>query len=69
MANSESRTRTLVKTVIYRLYCLFLTFVVLLMLGQPLEKALDSSILLNVLFLISYYINDRIWLKIKWGTD
>jgi hypothetical protein len=69
MANIETRTRTLVKTVIYRLYCLFLTFVVLLMFGQTMEKAFDSSILLNVLLLISYYINDRIWLKIKWGTN
>lgn len=63
----ETRTRSLVKTVIYRIWVLVTTYVMLLVTGQSLESALVPTLVINVIWMTSFYVYDRIWARISWG--
>jgi uncharacterized membrane protein len=63
----ETHTRSLVKTVIYRVWVLITTYIMLLITGQSLESALIPTLLINAVWMTSFYIYDRIWARIQWG--
>jgi uncharacterized membrane protein len=63
----ETRTRTLVKTVIYRIWVIASTYVMLLVTGQSLTQALVPTIIINMVWMTSYYLYDRVWSGIAWG--
>ena len=63
----ETRTRSLVKTVIYRIWVLITTYVMLLITGQSLESALLPTLVINAIWMTSFYLYDRIWARISWG--
>jgi len=63
----ETRTRTLVKTVIYRIWVLLSTYVMLLVTGQSMADAIIPTIIINCVWMTSYYLYDRIWSHIQWG--
>jgi len=63
----ETRTRTLVKTVVYRIWVICSTYVMLLITGQSLAQALVPTVIINCVWMTSYYLYDRLWARIKWG--
>ena len=63
----ETRTRTLVKTVVYRIWVIVSTYVMLLVTGASLAQALVPTIIINCVWMTSYYLYDRLWSGIKWG--
>lgn len=63
----ETRTRSLVKTVIYRVWVLCTTYIMLLVTGQTLESALIPTLVINAVWMTSFYVYDRIWARISWG--
>jgi hypothetical protein len=63
----ETRTRTLVKTIIYRIWVICSTYVMLLITGQSLAQALVPTIIINCVWMTSYYLYDRLWARIQWG--
>jgi uncharacterized membrane protein len=63
----ETRTRTLVKTVIYRIWVLLSTYIMLLITGQSMSDAIIPTIIINCVWMTSYYLYDRIWSHIQWG--
>jgi uncharacterized membrane protein len=63
----ESRRRSLVKTVIYRIWVLITTYVMLLATGQNLESAVIPTLIINTVWMASFYVYDRIWARISWG--
>ena len=63
----ETRTRTLVKTVIYRIWVIVSTYIMLLVTGASLTQALVPTIIINCIWMTSYYLYDRLWAGIKWG--
>lgn len=63
----ETRWRSLVKTVIYRVWVVITTYVMLLITGQTLESALVPTLIINAVWMTSFYVYDRIWARIKWG--
>ncbi len=65
----ETRTRTLVKTIIYRIWVLCSTYVMLLVTGQSMTDALVPTIIINCVWMTSYYLYDRLWAHIRWGKD
>jgi len=67
MSARETRTRTLVKTLIYRVWVLITTYIMLLVTGQNLIQALIPTLIINCIWLTSYYLYDRLWSHIKWG--
>jgi uncharacterized membrane protein len=63
----ETRTRSLVKTVIYRAWVLCTTYIMLVVTGQSLESALIPTLTINAIWMISFYCYDRAWAHINWG--
>ena len=63
----ETRLRSLVKTVIYRVWVLVTTYIMLLVTGQSLESALIPTLVINAVWMTSFYCYDRIWARITWG--
>jgi uncharacterized membrane protein len=63
----ETRRRTLVKTIIYRIWVICSTYVMLLITGQGLTQALIPTIIINCVWMTSYYLYDRLWAHIQWG--
>ena len=63
----ETRTRSLVKTVIYRVWVLITTYVMLVVTGSDLESAIMPTLIINSIWMTSFYLYDRIWARISWG--
>jgi len=63
----ETRTRSLVKTVIYRIWVLATTYAMLIATGASLESALVPTLIINAVWMTSFYFYDRIWARITWG--
>jgi uncharacterized membrane protein len=63
-----TRTRTVVKTLIYRCWVILSTYVMLLLTGQDYDTAILPAIIINLVWTTSYYLYDRLWLRIKWGV-
>ena len=63
----EIATRSLVKTVIYRVFITIMTALVFILLGNDPAKSIGESVVINIFYAICYYINERIWNKINWG--
>lgn len=66
---SPTRTRTLVKTLIYRCWVLVSTWCMLVITGQEMTEALLPAVVMNVIWTCSYYVYDRLWLRIEWGME
>ena len=62
-----TRIRTLVKTIIYRCWVIISTYVMLLITGQNYDTAILPAIIINIIWTTSYYLYDRLWLRINWG--
>jgi len=65
----ETKSRTLVKTLIYRLWVILSTYVMLLVTGQSMTEAILPAIIINIVWTCSYYLYDRIWANIQWGRE
>ena len=59
--------RTVVKSLLYRLFVILTTYIMLLITGQNMAQAIVPTIIINCLWTFSYFINERIWNKIEWG--
>lgn len=55
----ETHTRTIVRTLSYRIIALLIT---------ALWTGLGNAVAIHFVLSILQYITERIWLKIKWGT-
>ena len=64
---AETRKRTLVKTIIYRCWVLFSTYMMLLIQGKTMGDALLPTIVINCVWMTTYYLYDRLWSRINWG--
>ena len=65
----DYKFRSLAKTVTYRLWSLFIVFVLSIILGLQQSEALVMTIALNVMYMLTHYINERVWNRIFWGKN
>ena len=65
--NNDTRIRSVEKTVTWRLWSMFVLFVIGLILGLSSAHALEWTIVTNILFVVVHYTHERIWNLIKWG--
>ena len=63
----ETPVRSLVKTVIYRIWVLLTTYIMLLATGQSFATALVPTLVINCVWMTSFYFYDRLWARISWG--
>lgn len=62
----ETKKRTLVKTIIWRIIATLNSFAILTI---NLKDNLKSAILMNITGFIIYYFFERIFNNIKWGKE
>lgn len=65
--NNDTRIRSIAKTVTWRLWSMFVLFVLGMILGLSSAHALEWTIVTNILFVVVHYTHERVWNLIKWG--
>jgi|WetSurMetagenome_2_1015567.scaffolds.fasta_scaffold39648_2 uncharacterized membrane protein len=63
----EKWSRSLVKTLSYRVIILIMDFSVIYWLTGKTEVALGFTVTSNIYTILAYYLHERIWSRIKWG--
>jgi len=63
----ESRKRSLVKAVSYRIWVTAVAFMIAYWATESVEKSIEVIVLYLMGSVVIYYIHERIWDKIKWG--
>ena len=63
----EAVSRTLVKTITYRIFILILDFTTIYIFTRQAKIALGFMIVSNIYTTVGYFLHERIWDKIKWG--
>lgn len=63
----EHRTRSLAKSVTYRVVIILLDLAAVYLLTERVEIALGFMIVSNVYTSVAYYFHERIWNSINWG--
>ena len=66
---SETKKRTLVRMFTYRLTAWIFTIFWTYLFTGNLTNSAGFATVLHILLSADYYIHERIWLKIKWGTE
>jgi len=65
----EHWTRSLVKTVTYRIIIIILDFTSVYLLTGKYETALWFMLVSNFYTTIAYYIHERFWNRTSWGIN
>ena len=63
----DFKIRSATKTLTYRLWSLLIVFVLGLVVGLQSSQALSLTVILNIMYLLTHYANERVWNNIKWG--
>jgi uncharacterized membrane protein len=64
----ETLRRSIVKTISYRVIILILDFTAIYLFTGQIKIALGFMIVSNIYTTVGYFLHERIWDKIKWGT-
>jgi uncharacterized membrane protein len=65
----DRKVRSVIKTITYRLWSLFIVFVLGLFFGLGASEALSVTVVLNIMYLLTHYTNERVWNRVKWGKN
>ena len=65
----DRKVRSAVKTFTYRLWSLFIVFVIGILFGLGGTEALSVTVVLNIMYLLTHYTNERVWNRVKWGKN
>ena len=65
----ETLTRSIAKTLSYRVLILICDFTTIYLFTGKIKVAAGFTIVSNVYTTIGYFIHERIWDKIKWGKN
>jgi uncharacterized membrane protein len=60
--------RSLVKALTYRIFIVCLDFIVVYVLTKKTDVALGFMIISNIYTSVGYFLHERIWARIRWGT-
>jgi uncharacterized membrane protein len=63
----ETTSRSLVKTIVFRVVITLLTAIGFVLIGRDPMQAISESVGINIFYAICYYINERVWNNISWG--
>lgn len=65
----DTKKRSLVKTISWRVMSFIALFFIGLVLGLSSENALSWTIWNNLAFIVVHYLHERMWNKITWGRS
>lgn len=63
----ETRKRSMVKAVIYRIICLLFSVIVPYLLTGDLGFSISFGVMYSTILIIVYYLYERVWNLIGWG--
>jgi uncharacterized membrane protein len=66
---APSRKRSIVKAVTYRAFIVCLDFAAIYLFTGKVEVALGFMIVSNVYTTVGYFLHERLWARIRWGTE
>jgi len=64
---TETKTRSIIKTIVWRLIATLNSYFVLLYLNDTNKDNLYKAIYMNITGFFVYYFYERLWNLIKWG--
>ena len=68
MQNHPSKRRSIVKAITYRCIIIVLDFIVIYLLTGKAMTAATFMIVSNVYTTAAYFLHERVWAGIAWGT-
>jgi uncharacterized membrane protein len=63
----QSQRRILIKTIIYRILGVLITFIGGMLFTNNIKSAIKVTMLIEIVQTIVYFLYEEIWNKIKWG--
>ena len=69
MQGRASRKRSVVKAITYRGIMVCLDFLVIYLLTGKVETAAAFMIVSNIYTTVAYFLHERLWAGIRWGTE
>jgi uncharacterized membrane protein len=60
--------RSIVKALTYRIVIVCLDFLAIYVFTHRIEVAVGFMIISNIYTTVGYFVHERIWARIKWGT-
>ncbi len=67
MNGTDTKTRTIAKTVVWRVFATLITWAVASAFTGTIVGSLALALVAAALAMIAYYIHERIWNNISWG--
>jgi len=64
---TESRVRSLTKSLTWRIVGVVVLFIVSYLLTGDVPKASAITVTFNLVQIVLYYFHERIWVRIEWG--
>lgn len=65
----DTKKRSLVKTVSWRIMSFIALFIIGMLLGLSSNDAFHWTIINNIAFIVVHYIHERVWNKVTWGKQ
>ena len=66
---SDNKIRSVTKTITWRIWSMFILYVLGILLGLSSSHALEWTLVTNILFVVVHYTHERVWNVIKWGKS
>jgi len=67
--HAPSRKRSIVKALTYRVVIVCLDFLFVYLFTGKVEVALGFMVVSNLYTTVGYFLHERIWARIRWGTQ
>ena len=65
----ETRRRSIVKSILWRIICIIVSIAVSYLLTSRLDIAVAIGSVYNIITMILYYFHERMWNSIRWGKS
>lgn len=65
----ESRKRSIVKALTYRVLIVCLDFTAIYLFTHKVDVALGFMIVSNIYTTVGYFVHERAWARIRWGMQ
>jgi uncharacterized membrane protein len=69
MPGNSTMKRSLIKAITYRIFIVILDFLTIYLFTRRATVALGFMIVSNIYTTLGYFLHERIWNRIRWGTD
>jgi uncharacterized membrane protein len=66
---SVKKSRSLAKSLTWRVVALLTTFITLYALSKDISMATLATLITNGVNFVAYYYHERIWNSVKWGKE